>query len=619
MSENVIFWIACVLSLIHALSTPWFFARTRDYARFIVSYILYTAGILIVEYVLILLAPRDLGWGGMALLYPLLLPAFVTAPLVIFVRTIYHMVQLSRQPVRTMPPSMPPLPLAARPPTTPAIRPSKTFRDVLTILAFAVIIQITGSEIRAILLTIGDTIFPHPMRAPGTPMPAFVPPNPIWVTLQEILWNVLVAEVVWQFWTRRISRTDDTLYTRPLAVHALILVLVSLPPLVSLPALQRQTASFSQVDPVSQAMQRPPVHPRVRLPNTASEQSTTGAAPGPGVRQSQPGAPIVLAGSMMPIDDVRMSNAYAVWLEHPDSQTLGPSVGVFKFQDNSTQRVQLPFFANADGYTDSVSLYLLQGKVVAVGSTRIAIVDLQTGVVSTWDYRGYPFYSPGDSRQIYLSDRWMVVARGFQTANIDIVNLQNFDRRSLTISNGDAIKGITEDALILANWQSVTRIGDTTTVSPRPLTYVSVDLSSFDQIPLSPSDVWWLPQLKGSVTEELMMTQDDNSVSMRDGYGGIRQVDAGLIHTVIAATENYLFWTPNQDYDGSSLMRTDLKTGVTERVLNGPGRLDVDDYAVNDNYFLETAQSSAPFNAADPRTYPIQVQLAPMQTASITQ
>lgn len=104
MIDTLAFSAPCILGMLHLMSTPVFFTRTRGYLHFLVFYVLYTIGIVALDFLAASLPyylyPAEAhtgGEGGEGILVLLFFPIYFTAPIVILARTVYHLVQLGRK------------------------------------------------------------------------------------------------------------------------------------------------------------------------------------------------------------------------------------------------------------------------------------------------------------------------------------------------------------------------------------------------------------------------------------------------------------------------------------------------------------------------------------------
>lgn len=375
--------------------------------------------------------------------------------------------------------------------------------------------------------------------------------------------------------------TALSLYTRPIRVRAFILALFALP---------------TAFDIVAMRTSAPKMEPRQRYA-VQQQQLQRGPAYHPTVRRQ--GNPIILSASFVPPRELHINSKYAVWLELPRAQATGPTLGVYRFSDRSTRSIQLPFFADSQGNNGYTTLYLASHKVVALGSTRIAAVDLDTGAVSTAGFKGQQVGGPP---LVYVNSRYMVYASFSGAPALSIVDLKTLSQRSLNVTSVYDLRGITKDSLV--------EYSPSRSLTPMSETYTAINLATLSKkvVSISVGNVWWMPQAYGTVDEDRMVAPHVDIEKICDVDDGLTyKVSTGILGTGMVVAGNSLFWERSGDgYDGSALLRTNYKTGLTERVLNAPPRLDIADHAMNDRYFLKIVQQneSEPSNPADIRTYP---------------
>jgi len=593
---DTIFYIDCFLCLAHLIGSALLWRSIREFAIFLGSYILFTVGVCAVIFATWHFLPEPMGFGGMVFLLPLGFPVIVTAPIVILLRTIRNLKELSEQRRGLASVEAPRVDATPQPSDRPVGRdrphdwtmlPPSTepkanaLRDFLCIGAFSTIILCCLPFVGFVLSEVVGGMFPHTTRPPGSPPPVYVPPNPVLLTLQAVITNIVVVEIVWQFWTRRISRPGETLYKRPIPQYALMIFLFCVPPLLGYKDLVREhVQSITATNPVQEASVRPAYHSGLRL-------------------QATPTAEVILAGSVIPMSDLHMNDEYAIWLEHPDARTSGPQMGVYRFRDSTTERIGLPFFANSDGYTDTVRVYMVGDEAIVIGWRQISVVDLNNRTVTSGGYQNDPVKASTQARLVYPSRRWVVMAGNFEYPSHFVIDLSNFRQRSLAPVAGDMPVGMTQDALIVRNGED----------------YFSIDLATFARTPLDGATARWLPlSREGVVLESHKIMPSDREVKLVDTDGNEHDINTGLPASTIAVTDNSLFWTQSGLYDSSRLLRTNIATGKTERVLNAPA-LDGNDYGLNDGYFLETSEVAIAFDASNVATYPCQVKLVPIKTA----
>lgn len=680
MNDGLV-WLAPILCLFHLLSTPFFFIKVKDYGRFLIGYILYTIGITVGIWWSLSFLPSDMGFGGMIFAIPLLIPIVLTAPIVVLVRTIYHLTWLARQrrqnfpfaeasypsadhpggasaseewpphvpsspdmsssntasatsghPSGSAPPADTAVPHTVRPNQGPSYSPPggprpdaysvfnrpaqreaspgnprrQALKDFLCIVAISAMIVFLASGILTEAIAILSVFMPGMGISSMFVVRMFLGADPVWSTIGALLLNITVGELVWRYWTRRISPPASPLFARPMSYHVSALALLALLPLFRLPLLLRQQAVMT----------------RSEIQGTKQQDAVNGGSvhPAVGMADLRTGNPVILSASFTPMDEMHMNSRCAVWLEHDNPRHTGPKMGVFRFSDASVRMIQLPFFANADGYNDNVSLYLLNRRVVALGSRQVATVDLQTGAIDSAPFRadilGRPLSStvPALPEVTLVCDGWLVSTLHSGDTTVSVLNLRDFKRRSFELVDGEYLCGVTQDTLIVKSWFARTRTANSVRVSPKPMSYAGIDLATFKRKALLAGSAWWIPQNRGNVDEDLMVSSDDQGVRVRSVADGVaREIKTGPLPTGAMMTGSDIFWDKSGNYDGSALLRTDPATGTTRSVLNAPPQMDVPDYAFNDSYFLNLVQQNRSLNPSDYHTYPILLELVPIR------
>jgi len=573
---NAICYLDVILCLIHLAGTPILFLEVRDYLRFLVLYALFTTGIVGCIWLTFRFIPRDYDGSGIGTGLILgaicFFPVYFTTPFIIFGRTIYHLKELAQQRAQ------------ATSQSAALSHQEQPITDVLGIVIHSIIILITLIPIIFILSEICSRIFPPPRQLRDTSQPVDWPRDTIKRTLLTVLRNISVTEIVWQYWTYEISQPKDLLFTRPISYHLLTLALVILRPVLKYPRSRQNSIATMEggkrAQLVQKAMDGPAVHPQIEAADLS------------------PGNPIILSASSRPFRDPLMNRKFATWLEYDQPHKLGPKLVVFTFSSASTRSIQLPYFADTYGNSDNVRFYLLNSKAVLLGTTLLATIDLDTGTIKTTSLEAEADFFSRHPERILVCERWMVVARKFHDADIRIMNLNDFGLRSIVVPR-HSIQGLTKHSLVITGSMAG---------------YASIDLETLTETPLSSNDIWWFNQKKDTVDDDLMVTPKGQALRTKNTVNGvIHEARTGYAHSGYLVSGNSLFWTPSEG--DNLLLRTELDTGNTERVLNAPGGLNGFDYAINDRFILKSRQQNLQFDPENYETYPILLELVPIQTS----
>lgn len=283
MTNMNLAWLGPILCVFHFLSTPFFFIKRWDNSRFTANYIVYTVVMVALIFGALQFLPDDMGFDGMVFLYPLLIPVVFTAPLAILIRTIFFNSDsrngaeedISRRTdsgrfwtpgASARPGAWPPASGAAFPsnigsalPDDPEARRIQALKELLWIEALSVVVLMAFAYLKSIAATVLSMIFPAFVSDMNVMGRSLLPSHALTITVETVIVNIAVVEIVWQYWTRRVSPPQAILFSRPLKYHILALVPLVLFPLLRYPALSQmdsltQSANTVQLAPISTAI-----------------------------------------------------------------------------------------------------------------------------------------------------------------------------------------------------------------------------------------------------------------------------------------------------------------------------------------------------------------------------
>ena len=163
--------------------------------------------------------PKDMGWGGLVYVYPLIIPPSVAA-MTILVATIIHLKRLASARGESQPPRYEQA--ANRLAHSATISQDLTrelVREVVSIIAFSGIVLVLCPIVGIILAVLAPSF----MSAIQNDLLLGID-----TSLLRISGSLFVTEIVWQYWTRKITRAGSLLSQRPIGCHLFILALVAL-------------------------------------------------------------------------------------------------------------------------------------------------------------------------------------------------------------------------------------------------------------------------------------------------------------------------------------------------------------------------------------------------------